>query len=169
MAEQDFTNSTLRERIVEHIFVGDVLRELWQLGVRDVDVLRPEFDAHGYDIVLSRGRIIRHVQLKTQAGGKVGISRALGDKPSGCVVWITIDMRTLKLGPFHWFGGAPGEPLRDISRYPLLKRTTANSKGIRPLRKNHHELPRREFLKLETIDELIRKLFDDIPHPGASH
>jgi len=49
MATEDrhFTHSTLRERIVEHVFVGDVLRTLWRLGVTDVEILRPEFDAHG--------------------------------------------------------------------------------------------------------------------------
>jgi len=47
MATEDrhFTHSTLRERIVEHVFVGDVLRTLWRLGVTDVEILRPEFDA----------------------------------------------------------------------------------------------------------------------------
>ena len=59
MAGEDrhFTHSTLRERIVEHIFVGDVLRTLWRRGVTDVEILRPEFDAHGYDVVMSRGPI----------------------------------------------------------------------------------------------------------------
>jgi len=61
MTEKNFTHSTLRERIVEHIFVGDVLRALWRRGILDVEILRPEFDAHGYDVVLSRGRIVRHV------------------------------------------------------------------------------------------------------------
>jgi hypothetical protein len=43
MAREDrhFTHSTLRERIVEHAFVGDVLRTLWRLGVTDVEILRP--------------------------------------------------------------------------------------------------------------------------------
>lgn len=33
--DRHFTRSTLRERIVEHVFVGD---------------MRPELDAHGYDV-----------------------------------------------------------------------------------------------------------------------
>jgi hypothetical protein len=49
--DRHFTHSTLRERIVEHVCVGDVLRTLWRLGVTDVEILRPEFDAHGYDVV----------------------------------------------------------------------------------------------------------------------
>jgi hypothetical protein len=41
-----------------------VLRALWCRGVFDVEVLRSEFDAHGYDLVMARGRIVRHIQLK---------------------------------------------------------------------------------------------------------
>jgi hypothetical protein len=106
--DRHFTHSTLRERIVEHVFVGDVLRTLWRRGVTDVEILRPEFDAHGYDVVMSRGAIVRHVQLKTQAAGKVSVGRALAEKPSGCVVWIGLNKETLELGPFvvRWDAGA---------------------------------------------------------------
>ena len=90
---------------MEHIFVGDVLRTLWRRGVTDVEILRPEFDAHGYDVVMSRGSVVRHVQLKTQAAGKVSVGHALAEKPSGCVVWIGLNKETLELGPFMWFGG----------------------------------------------------------------
>ena len=49
MASEDrhFTHSTLRERIVEHVFVGDVLRTLWRRGVTDVEILRGYHDFHG--------------------------------------------------------------------------------------------------------------------------
>ena len=115
MADEDrhFTHSTLRERIVEHLFVGDVLRTLWKQGVTDVEILRPEFDAHGYDVVMSRGPVVRPVQLKTQAAGKVSVGRALAEKPSGCVVWIGLEQRNVGLGTFSvvwWFGGLPGLP-----------------------------------------------------------
>jgi len=75
-----------------------VLRTLWRLGVTDVEILRPEFDAHGYDVVMSRGPVVRHVQLKTQAAGKVSVGRALAEKPSGCVIWIGLNKDTLELG-----------------------------------------------------------------------
>jgi hypothetical protein len=39
-----YENSTLRERIVEHVFVGAALRTLWRLGAVDVEVLRSDFD-----------------------------------------------------------------------------------------------------------------------------
>lgn len=48
--------STLRERIVEHVFVGEALRNLWRRGIADVEVLRSEFDAHGYDLIMRGAR-----------------------------------------------------------------------------------------------------------------
>lgn len=167
--DRNFTHSTLRERIVEHVFIGAVLRTLWRRGVVDVEVLRPEFDAHGYDVVMSRGPIVRHVQLKTQVSGKVSrkvsVSRALAEKPGGCVIRVELDADTLELGPFLWFGGAPGKPLPDISRYPNAKRTTPNAQGARPPRKNHHLLPPGAFKTLKTLDEVVTQLFGPMPTP----
>jgi hypothetical protein len=163
--DRHFTHSTLREHIVEHVFVGEVLRTLWRHGATDVEILRPEFDAHGYDVVMSRGNVIRHIQLKTQAGGKVSVSRALADKPSGCVVWIGLNKETLQLGPFMWFGGLPGFPLPEILSYPNPRRPTHDSKGTRPLRKHHHVLPPSVFTKLKTLDEVVVRLFGEfLPH-----
>lgn len=161
--DRHFTHSTLRERIVEHVFVGDVLRALWRRGVTDVEILHPEFDAHGYDAVLSRGPVVRHVQLKTQAAGKVSVGRALAEKPSGFVILIGLNKDTLELEPFMWFGGAPGLPLPDISSYPNPKRSTHNAEGVRPARKNHHVLPPSAFTKLKTVDEVVVRLFGEIP------
>lgn len=157
--DRNSEHSTLRERIVEHIFVGDVLRTLWQRGVSDVEILRPEFDAHGYDVVMSRGRIARHIQLKTQAKGEVSISQVLSEKPSGCVIRILLNKESLELGPFMWFGGAPGEPLPNISQYRNPRRATHNSQGVRPMRKNHRLLPPSAFTKLSTLDEVVERLF----------
>src|SRR3984885_10705828 len=89
-----YLHSTLRERIVEHVFVGDILRRLWQLGVTDVEVLRSEFDAGGYDLVMSYRKIVRHIQFKTvTVDGKadnIKVSLKLVEKPSGCVIWIVV-------------------------------------------------------------------------------
>jgi hypothetical protein len=158
----NFTHSTLRERIVEHVFVGDVLRALWKRGIVDVEVLRSEFDAHGYDLVMGRGAIVRHIQFKTQGRGPVNVGRGLADKPSGCVIWIRLN-EELDLGPFFWFGGAPGQPLVNLGKFPNPKRTTHNKQGVRPVRHNHHSIPECEFTRLETIDEVLEKLFGQLP------
>jgi hypothetical protein len=88
-----YRKSSLRERIIEHIFVGDALREWWRDGVTDAEVLRSEFDAHVYDLVISRGNVVRHIQFKASTRSKpsrVSVSRSLFEKPSGCVIWIRV-------------------------------------------------------------------------------
>ena len=120
-------HSTLRERIVEHVFVGEALRAQWRRGITDVEVLRSEFDAHGYDLVMGRGPIVRHIQFKTGVRDKtapVSVGHALADKPSGCVIWICVTL-DLEIGPFGWFGGEPGKPLRDLSGFTSPKRIDA--------------------------------------------
>jgi hypothetical protein len=64
-----FANSSLREKIIEHLFVGELLRTLWQRGARRVELLRAEVDAGGYDLVLECNGIIRHIQLKSSYRG----------------------------------------------------------------------------------------------------
>ncbi len=134
-----FENSTLRERIVEHIFIGQMLKALWCRDVVDVEVLRSEFDAHGYDLVVGRGAIVRHIQFKTGTSSKPGdvsVSVALSTKPSGCVLWIKVTPQ-LDMGPFFWFGAAPGLPLPAIDAYASPRRPTHNKDGERPLRSTH--------------------------------
>src|SRR6266849_860096 len=89
-----YIHSTLREGLVEHVFVGDALRRLWHHGVMDVEVLRSEFDAGGYDLVMSYRKVVRHIQFKTMmVNGKAAntqVSLKLMEKPSGCVIWIIL-------------------------------------------------------------------------------
>jgi hypothetical protein len=166
MDDRNSTHSMLRERIVEHMFVAEALRVLWRHDALDVEVLRSEFDAHGYDLVMARGQIVRHIQLKTgatQVPGDVSVSLTLADKPSACVIWIRVTA-ALDMGPFFWFGGAPGEPLPEIKQYPVPLRATHNKKGERPPRKNHRLIPKTEFTALQTIDDVLAKLFGGVGH-----
>jgi hypothetical protein len=158
---QHFRHSTLRERIVEHVMVGELLRHFWRRGIVDVEILRSEFDGFGYDVVLARGRIVRHVQFKTgtqKKPGKVSIAQALSHKPSGCVIWISVD-DDLNLGPYYFFGSAPGEPLPDISGMKNPKRPTHNKLGERPFRQNHREVPGAKLRKIDNLDGIAEALF----------
>ena len=169
-AKAHFLNSTLRERIVEHVFVGDALRTLWRCGVFDVEVLRSEFDAHGYDLVMARGRIVRHIQFKTgtsQKPGAVSVSQSLADKPSGCVIWIRVG-DDLEMGPFFWFGGEPGAPLPPIAGYPNPLRATHNKDGVRPPRQNHRAVPGKKFCRLATLREVLDRLIGAPPSDQPS-
>jgi hypothetical protein len=158
----NYVHSTLRERIVEHVFVGEVLRRLWQLGVTDVEVLRSEFDAGGYDLVMSYHKVVRHIQLKkVSVDGKadsIKISLKLGEKPSGCVIWIVVTPE-LELQSYLWFGGSPGEQLSDISNMPVAKHTKGNAKGTKAERPNHRVLSRGKFDRLDTLDAVLARLF----------
>ena len=154
--------STLRESIVEYVFVGDALRRLWQLGVTDVEVLRSEFDAGGYDLVMGYREIVRHIQFKTvKVGGKAAdtkISVKLMDKPSGCVIWIVVTPQ-LDLKSYLWFGGAPGQPLPDIRDLRVARHTKGNAEGSKTHRPNHRVVPRSRFEPLATMDDVLLRLF----------
>lgn len=157
-----YIHSVLRERIVEHVFIGDALRRFWQLGIMDVEVMRSEFDAGGYDLVMSRGKIIRHIQFKTMSfGGKTAntkIGVKLLEKPSGCVIWIVVKS-DLTLDSFLWLGGEPGEQLPDISDLKVAKHTKGNAEGAKIERPNHRIVPRGKFERLNTLDQVLERLF----------
>jgi hypothetical protein len=131
--KKHYQYSTLREKIVEQVFIGEALRALWRKGIVDAELLRSEFDAFGYDIVVERGSITRHVQLKSgiRRPNNIGVAEALGKKRSGCLVYVQIsDM--LDLDNYYWFGSEPGQALPTIDAYPLLKRTTIMQFGSMP-------------------------------------
>jgi len=157
-----FHYSTLRVRIVEHVFVGDALRRLWQLGVTDVEVLRSEFDAGGYDLVMSYREIVRHIQFKTvmESGkaARTSVSIKLLEKPSGCVIWIVVTPQ-LDLRSFLWFGGKPGQRLPDIRSFRVTKHTKGNAEGSKTERPNHRVVPRGRFEPLATMDDVLFRLF----------
>jgi hypothetical protein len=156
--------SVLRERIVEHILVGDILRTLWRWGVTDVEVLRSEFDAFGYDLVLRRGDLVRYIQFKTGKPPKprdVPVALALAAKPSGCVLWIAVSDQ-LELGPFWWFGGAPGAPLPAIAHYPVPRRHGRRATGERPPRIGFRTVPGRALDYLADVAAVVEALFGPI-------
>jgi len=168
-------NSSLREHIVEHVFVGEALRRLWRHGIVNVEVLRSEFDAHGYDLVLARGHTVRHIQLKTglaKRPGNVSVPLSLAEKPSGCVIWISVTDK-LDLGPYFWFGGAAGEPLPGVSGYSIPLRATHNKLGVRPPRPNHRLIPKVAFKRLDSLDDVLIELFGPLgnvlPDSAGTH
>src|SRR5437867_2052984 len=82
------TRSSHREALLEHLFAGEVMRHLWLRGEWRLEVLKPQVDDGGYDLVLEANSIVRHVQLKASFRGstvdKVDINALLAGKPSGC-------------------------------------------------------------------------------------
>lgn len=167
MAECDTLYSSRREKLVEHVFVGEILRNLWRAGVHEVDVLRAETDASGYDIVVEVGSVVRHIQLKSSAlnsrTSRQKVNLALGCKPSGCVLWVLFNSSTLELGPFLWFGGIPGDPLPDMTSFPVAKHTKGNAEGVKAERANIRVITKGKFTKVDSISGVIEKLFGPQP------
>tara|TARA_R110002073_G_scaffold195042_4_gene354148 strand:- start:822 stop:1301 length:480 start_codon:yes stop_codon:yes gene_type:complete len=155
----------LRERIVEHVFIGEIQRWFWRNDRHDIEVLRSEFDAGGYDVVLSYGGITRHVQLKTIVeGGRaahVSIGLRLAAKPSGCVLWIVVT-EDLDIAHYRWFGGPPGAPLPDISEFPVTRHSKGNAQGEKSERSEHRKVSKRHFRTLDRLDDVVAHLFGDM-------
>jgi len=158
------TASTAREKLIEHLFVGEVLKHLWKAGHRDAEVLRAEFDARGYDIVIEAGGVMRHIQLKSSVSGattaQVSIHSDLSKKPAGCVVWVWFDADTLELGPLLWFGSEPGMPLPALGDR-VARHTKGDSTGRKADRPNLRVLTRGRFDRLETVSDLVRVMFGE--------
>ncbi len=162
----DSIHSSYRERLIEHLFVGEVLRTLWRAGVTQVEVLRSEVDGAGYDIVLECQSLVRHIQLKTaRRNGKranVGVQLGLREKPSGCVIWIHFDPDKMDLGPFFWFGGPPGQPLPAIAGFKVGKHTKGDSKGHKSERPNIRLVPKGRFERVDSTKEVVARLFGEL-------
>lgn len=157
----DGTYSSLREKMLEHAFLTELARALWRSGRRDFEFLRAEVDRGGYDVAVECGGVLRHIQLKSRhRAGKateVSLALALADKPSGCAVWIDYDPLTLDIGPFLWFGGAPGEKLPALG-----DKVTRHSKGNKQERPAHRTIKRSGFKTIETMDALAVTLFGPV-------
>lgn len=156
------TMSSYRERLIEHLFIGELMKSLWLKGL-SVEVSKPQVDDSGYDLILECNGIIRHVQLKAShhesSTPTVKVNIKLAEKPSGCVVWIRFDQNTMDLGPYLWFGSSPGQPLPDITGLKTAKHTKANSKGEKTERPNIKEIPKGKFTVVGSIAELATKMF----------
>jgi hypothetical protein len=163
---QHSDHSSFREKLLEHLFVSELLRHFWLARVVAAEVLKPEVDNGGYDLVLSCGGITRHIQLKSSFRGAStraqSVNRRLSDKPSGCVIWMYFEPTTLALGPFLWFGASPGLPLPELTGYPVAKHTKGNAQGIKLERPNIRKIPRSAFTPVETVPELVKSLLGDL-------
>lgn len=155
--------SSYREVLLEHLFAGEVMRHLWISGTKKLEMLKPQVDDGGYDLVLEANTVVRHIQLKaTFSGSKVerfNVNLGLATKPSGCVIVVIFEQSTLKLGPFLWFGNAPGRQLPDLGCYRIAKHTKGNAEGIKLDRPQIRVIPRSAFEIIETIPALTLKLF----------
>ncbi len=161
--EKHYLHSSFREKLLEHLFVAELLKRNWAEHTCDLEIAKPEVDSKGYDLIVEKDGIVRHIQLKsTKRGGNAShqnIHIALASKPSGCVVWFEFDENTLELGPFRFLGDEPGKKLPPIDHLPIAKHPKANTEGKKTERPQLRRVAKGKFKVIDSFDELYRVLF----------
>jgi len=161
--EQHYRFSSYREKLIEHLFIGELLKASWLSGECSLEVAKPEVDSRGYDVIIERNGVVRHIQLKTSHRTAITTSQnvhiGLAEKPAGCVVWIQFDEKTLDLGPFLFYGDKAGGPLPSVLDLKVGKHTKANSQGVKVERPDIRKVPKSRFEPLATIDQVFGALF----------
>ncbi len=164
-------HSQLRESITTHAFLATIGNEIWRRGHFETEILRSEFDAGGYDLVITANGVTRHNQLKTTilSGKRAswGASQRLADRPSGCVVVLHVDEADLKIRHYGLFAGPPGQPLPDVTNYPATRYRKKDSGGPKAVRKDRWAVPKSRFHIYEEVAGLYDALFGtESPVPG---
>jgi hypothetical protein len=165
------THSSYRELLIEHLLIGEIMKRLWLRGIAQFEVLQPQVDDSGYDLVLEANGIVRHIQLKSSFRGastnQIKVSLKLARKPSACVIWVMFDKKTLELGPFLWFGNSPGEPIPDVTAFKVARHTRGNAEGEKKERPNQRTIPRSKFDSVPDLDQLVTRLFGEFKSAAA--
>lgn len=154
--------SSYREKLVEHLFLGELLKHSWASDCQ-LEVGKPEVDNSGYDVIIEDNGVVRHVQLKSSyIGSKTSQQKVhlkLADKPSGCVIWVQFDADTLDLGPFFFFGGPPGKPLPNIEEERIARHTKGDQSGYKAERPRIRVINKGHFERINSLQELYKVLF----------
>lgn len=158
--------STYREKLIEHLFIGELLKLSWLHYKCSLEIAKPEVDNSGYDVIAESSGIVRHIQIKTSViGGKTANQKVhlrLSEKPSGCIVWIYFDDITMSLGPFLFFGDYAGMPLPGITGYKTAKHSKGDKDGFKAERPNMRIIPKGKFKKIDSIEGIYEQLFKAI-------
>ena len=124
--EQHYRHSSYRERLLEHLFLAELLQVGWFRGPeRRVDVVRPEVDDSGYDLLLECGGLRRYVQLKSNKKASAPtVNVKLASKEGGCVVIILVKVPKENSTPryeltYRFFGE------KDPKKHPVLGKKIA--------------------------------------------
>ena len=153
-----YQESRTVEKLMEHIFLSEVLQECWFRRRQIVEVLRAEVDAAGYDLVLEVEGVIRHIQLKaSRQGGKTSrqtINTKLARRKGGCVVWITYDLDEQEGRAqlrYRWWDSETNDLPKTVGKNPVTKKERP---GTVVLKKADFEL-------LDDTASLVGRLFGE--------
>lgn len=148
-------NSHAFENMIEHLFLGQLLAEMWCAQGKVVEISKADTDAWGYDLVLSSDAVTWHVQMKTSV--PVNINMRLFDKQRACVVAAipTIASEGIELSYRFWEAKSP-------NGLPTAKRSVyRRGKTSRDERPEHRRVAAGLFDPKMDIHALALRLF---PH-----
>lgn len=156
-------NSLFIEKTLEHLLLARLSQELWRnKKSKLLEIAIAEIDNKGFDVVLTVGKITRHVQLKCLTLGgkrsKIDVNVGLFDKPSGCVLLWEYNPDDLEFTRFYFYGNRPGTRIPDIRKLDVALSPRRSLMGRTP-RKNVRNVPKSLFARVSKIEGLVEKLF----------
>ena len=154
-------NSSYIEKMIEHIFLSEILKESWVKFNIKINVLRPEVDDSGYDLILECQGISQYIQLKSTINEKTiipTVNSKLFKKKEFAVILIKVNKEEMIFKEYYYYAD------KNISVENLKSATKnkANTDGVKKERPNTKKIPRSKFVKLNSIPELLEKSFPDI-------
>ena len=156
-------HSAYREKLIEHLIVGEFLKLSWLEHECGLEVAKPEVDNSGYDIIAECYGVVRHIQFKasytSSLTNKQKVHIKLADKPSGCVIWIIFNEDSLEFKEFLFYGDKAGEPLPNIDNLKVAKHTKGNKDGVKNERPNIRVINKGQFESINSIGHLFQTLF----------
>ncbi len=165
-SNQDFERSIFREKMLEHVFLSKLLQLAWlKKGRKRIEILRPEVDDSGYDLLLECGEERRYLQLKSSGIKSSAKSRpqivnvGLETKAGGCVVQI-LSCENDESGEiqlkFRFFGDKDPKKCPNLGKEPGTHPITGKENP------NKRKIHISKFCKPTGIEELFDILFPGI-------
>jgi hypothetical protein len=74
----------------------------------------------------------------------------------------------LALGPFAFFGGTPGQKLPALEAMKVARHSKGNAQGIKAERPQIRIVPRSQFERPTSLDDLIERLFGQVTPQGLA-
>lgn len=152
------------EAALRHAFLADLYSCVWEIDPSlPLQVYQADTDDMGFDLVLSLGDTIRHVQLKGSFVGSttrsVKIRDSLTRLKGGCVVWCLYNASNLRIQQYRFLGYASDREQLDLSLFKQAKQTRGNRLGIKKFRPGMRDIPKSTFHDHLRIVDLAYVMF----------
>jgi hypothetical protein len=157
------------ENILTHALVAKIAQELWTRDPwLDLQVFTSDVDDSGFDLVLGCKGVMRYIQIKqTHLQGravKYSLRLDFARMVGACAIVLVYQANTLEIDHCLYFGGDCGERLPSIEDHRVSQSPgRRGADGVRKVRENYRDVPRRAFLGPLSIGNLVDKLFTTSP------